>query len=80
VTCRDAIGLLGEFLAGELTPKNRARLAFHLARCRPCRAYLRTYRKTRQLAHRAGAVEMPDEMKRRVRSFLLEVLTREDRK
>jgi hypothetical protein len=80
VTCRDAIAVLGEFLANELSPKDRARLALHLAGCRPCRAYLRTYRKTRQLAQRAGAVEMPDEMKHRVRSFLLEVLSREGHK
>jgi anti-sigma factor RsiW len=80
VTCRDAIAVLGDFLANELSPKDRARLAFHLAGCRPCRAYLRTYRKTRQLAHRAGALQMPEEMKRRMRSFLLEVLTRGNQK
>ena len=77
VTCRDAIAVLGEFFANELSSKDRARLALHLAGCRPCRAYLRTYRKTRRLAQRAGAVEMPEEMKHRVRSFLLDLLTRE---
>jgi anti-sigma factor RsiW len=76
VTCRDAITLLGDFLASELGPKDRARLAFHLAGCRPCRAYLRTYRKTRQLTHQAGAVEMPEEMKRRLRAFLGEAMAR----
>ena len=76
VTCRDAIAILGDFLAKELGPKDRARLAFHLAGCKPCRAYLRTYRKTRHLTHRAGAVEMPEEMKRRVRAFLLDALRR----
>jgi anti-sigma factor RsiW len=76
VTCRDAIAVLGDFLAHELSPKDRARLALHLAGCKPCRAYLRTYRKTHQLAQRAGAVEMPEEMKRRVRAFLVEALTR----
>ena len=76
MTCRDAIAVLGDFLANELGPKDRARLAFHLAGCRPCRAYLRTYRKTRQLANRAGAVEMPAEMKRRLRAFLVETMTR----
>ena len=76
VTCRDAIAVLGDFLATELGPKDRARLAFHLARCQPCRAYLRTYRKTRQLANRAAAVEMPAEMKRRLRAFLVETMTR----
>jgi anti-sigma factor RsiW len=76
MTCRDAIAILGDFLAGELGPAARARLALHLAGCRPCRAYLRTYRKTVRLTRRGAAVEMPDEMKRRLRAFLLETLSR----
>jgi hypothetical protein len=76
VTCRDAIDLLGDFLARELGPRDRARLHLHLAGCRPCRAYLRTYRRTVRLAARAGQVEMPEEMKRRLRAFLVETLSR----
>jgi len=76
VTCRDAIGLLGDFLGKELGPKDRARLALHLAGCRPCRAYLRTYRKTARLAGRAATAEMPAEMKERLRTFLVETLSR----
>jgi anti-sigma factor RsiW len=76
VTCRDAIALLGDFLGKELGPSDRARLALHLAGCRPCRAYLRTYRKTARLAARAATVEMPAEMKQRLRAFLIETLSR----
>ena len=76
MTCRDAITLLGDFLGKELGPKDRARLAFHLAGCRPCRAYLRTYRKTARLASRAATAEMPAEMKQRLRAFLIETLSR----
>jgi hypothetical protein len=75
VTCRDAIDLLGDFLARELGPRDRVRLRLHLAGCRPCRAYLRTYRRTVRLAGRAGEIEMPEEMKRRLRAFLLEQLS-----
>jgi anti-sigma factor RsiW len=78
VTCRDAIAVLGDFLAKELGPKARARLALHLAACKPCRAYLRTYGKTTRLARRAGAVDMPEEMRRRLRAFLVETLTKPD--
>ena len=74
MTCRDAIALLADFLGLELGPRDYARFAAHLAGCRPCRAYLRTYRKTKRLAGRAAAVEMPEEMKRRVRAFLIERL------
>lgn len=76
MTCRDAIGLLGDFLGKELGPKDRARLALHLAGCRPCRAYLRTYRKAARLAPRAATADMPAEMKQRLRAFLLETLSR----
>jgi anti-sigma factor RsiW len=76
VTCRDAIGLFTDFLGKELGPRDRARLALHLAGCRPCRAYLRTYRKTARLAGRAVTAEMPEEMKQRLRAFLIETLSR----
>ena len=76
MTCRDAIALLGDFLGKELRPSDRARLALHLTGCRPCRAYLRTYRKTARLAARAAAADMPEEMKRRLRAFLIETLSR----
>jgi anti-sigma factor RsiW len=77
VTCRDAIDLLGEFLGSELGPRDRVRLMVHLAGCRPCRAYLRTYRKTARVAGRAATAEMPEEMKRRLRAFLAETLSRD---
>ena len=76
MTCRAAIALLGDFLGKELGPKDRARLAVHLAGCRPCRAYLRTYRKTARLGGRAATAEMPEEMKKRLRAFLIETLSR----
>ena len=76
MTCRDAIALLDDFLGKELGPRDRARLALHLAGCRPCRAYLRTYRKTAHLASRAATAEMPEEMKARLRAFLIETLSR----
>ena len=76
MTCRETIELLGDFLGSELGRADRARLVLHLAACRPCRAYLRTYRATRRLAGRAAAAEMPEEMRRRLRRFLVETLTR----
>jgi anti-sigma factor RsiW len=77
LTCKDAIELMGEYLEAALGPELVAALERHLADCRPCVAYLNTYRKTRQLAGEVGRLEMPDEMKRRLRQLLLEQLTRE---
>jgi anti-sigma factor RsiW len=71
MTCRDAIAVLADYLEHALQPDGLAAIESHLDGCEPCRAYLATYRKTRALGARAARVEMPDEMKARLRQFLL---------
>jgi anti-sigma factor RsiW len=77
MTCRELIDILGDYLEGELGPDVISQFERHLADCAPCRAYLATYRKTRELTPGATAVEMPEEMRARLRRFLAEVLGRE---
>ena len=79
LTCREAIGLLGQYLEASLTPGQLAKLEEHLAACGPCQAYLNTYRRTKTLATEAGHVEMPEEMRRRLREFLITQLSTGDR-
>jgi anti-sigma factor RsiW len=74
MTCRELIEVLVDYLEGALTADVVAALERHLADCAPCRAYLATYRKTRTLTAGAGRLEMPDEMKIRLRRFLLDQL------
>jgi anti-sigma factor RsiW len=74
MTCQDAIGLLAEYLEATLEPAVLEQLEAHLADCEPCRAYLATYRRTVGVAAESGKVAMPDEMRRRLRAFLLERL------
>jgi anti-sigma factor RsiW len=71
VTCKDAIAILADYLESTLSPELVEKLEEHLRDCAPCRAYLATYRKTKSLAADAGRVEMPEEMKTRLREFLL---------
>jgi anti-sigma factor RsiW len=71
MTCQDAIALLSDYLEGALSPDFLMELEEHLEGCPACRAYLATYRKTRSLAADASRVEMPEEMKTRLREFLL---------
>jgi len=71
VTCKDAISILADYLESALSPELVEKLEEHLRDCAPCRAYLATYRKTKSLAADAGRVEMPEEMKTRLREFLL---------
>jgi anti-sigma factor RsiW len=74
MTCKDAIAVLGEYLEETLSPEVLAALEQHLHDCAPCRAYLATYRKTRDVAAAAQRVPMPEEMKHRLRQFLVEQL------
>jgi len=72
MTCHDVIDVLIDYLDQVLTPEVAADLERHLAGCEPCRAYLATYRRTRALGAQAARLEMPDEMRARLRQFLLE--------
>jgi anti-sigma factor RsiW len=74
LTCQDAIALLLEYLEATLDDEIVAQLEAHLAGCEPCRAYLATYRRTVGVVGEAGKVPMPDEMRRRLTTFLLERL------
>ena len=74
MTCKDAIDIIADFLDQVLASDAADALEAHLRECEPCRAYLNTYRKTRGLVSEAGRVAMPDELKSRLRHFLLEQL------
>ena len=70
LTCREVIARLSDYLGRELGPFDVLRIIVHLAGCAPCRAYLRTLRAAIRIAGRAADVEMPEEMKQRLRAFL----------
>jgi len=74
MTCKEAIDVLGDYLEETLADELVQELERHLDDCAPCRAYLSTYRKTRELTGRAGRVPMPEEMKKRLHRFLLDRL------
>lgn len=79
MTCKDAIAILGDFLEEALSPDAVREMEGHFRDCKPCRAYLNTYRRTRGLVARAGRAEMPEELKERLRQFLLSRLTKAPR-
>jgi anti-sigma factor RsiW len=79
LTCREAIGLLADYLESALTQAQLAELEAHLAECEPCQAYLNTYRRTKALTAQTERVEMPAEMRRRLSEFLIRHLPRESR-
>jgi anti-sigma factor RsiW len=70
VTCRELIDILDDYVDGALPDDLRADLEHHLENCVPCSAYLATYRKTREIGAAAARIEMPDELRARLRRFL----------
>lgn len=78
MTCKEAIEVLAEYIEASLTSELADELERHLRDCAPCRAYLSTYRKTRELTAEVGRAPMPVEMKQRLHRFLLERLSRSD--
>lgn len=72
LTCRQVIlDHLDDYLDGSLNPEVVEDFERHLAICPPCVAYLNTYKKTRELTRRAGSDAMSEEVKARLRDFLL---------
>jgi anti-sigma factor RsiW len=74
MTCKEAIDVLADYIEANLTPVLADELERHLLDCAPCRAYLSTYRKTRELTGEVGREPMPEEMKQRLHRFLLDHL------
>jgi predicted anti-sigma-YlaC factor YlaD len=65
ITCRDLYGFLDEFLADGLDLPTQVAFRAHLAVCRACRRYLRTYEAALAAAKTAEAVpveEPPEEL------------------
>ncbi len=76
MTCKEAIAKLAEYLDAELTPLDLAGFEAHLRVCEPCRAYLATYRKTKELAAKVNRVDMPEELKTRLHALLVDQIRR----
>jgi anti-sigma factor RsiW len=74
MTCRELIDVLADYLEQSLPADVAEALERHLDDCAPCRAYLATYQKSRALGAEAQRLDMPDEMKERLRRFLVDRL------
>ena len=72
--CRELIDIIDDYLDAVLAPDVTQELERHLAECAPCGAYIATYRQTRRIGAAAARVDMPEEMKARLRRFVAENL------
>jgi anti-sigma factor (TIGR02949 family) len=70
-SCKKVLDALAEYLEGDLTPEDQERFERHMQDCPPCDAFLKTYRKSGELAREVLSTrELPDELNDRVRAFL----------
>lgn len=46
IPCREFIEFIGQYIADELSPEERAKFEFHLTHCAPCVRYLQSYKET----------------------------------
>ncbi|HEX9493992.1 MAG TPA: anti-sigma factor [Thermoanaerobaculia bacterium] len=68
MNCREVIGFLMEYLDGALAAAERSEFEKHLAVCRSCVAYLRTYEQTvrMEVTTRIEEVTVPEELVRAI--------------
>ena len=70
-SCKEILETLAEYLEGDLTAEERATFERHMQDCPLCDAFLKTYRKSGDLAREVFKNrEVPAELNDRVRSFL----------
>jgi anti-sigma factor RsiW len=69
-SCQDINQLLVDYLDESLPGETQQDLEMHLAKCKNCAKYLKTYRKTIELTGKLEIEKMPEELKKRLLDFL----------
>ena len=70
IECRQIADLLSDYLDGTLPKPTRELLEWHIEGCRPCVAFVNTYRGTINAATKLKDVEIPSELKQRLLAVL----------
>ena len=68
--CKDTLGILSDYLDGELEDRLCAEIERHMAECGDCRVMVDTLRKTVLLYRRLGHQELPSEARERLYAVL----------
>jgi hypothetical protein len=72
MNCKELVYLLSDYLDGSMEETLRQELSVHIEMCEPCLNFLKTYDKTRILCRQLRPEEIPEEMRLRLRSFVLQ--------
>ena len=76
LTCQQITDAIIDYLTGAMRPESARRFADHLRRCPDCVAFLNTYESTVRATRSLSYEDVPDEMRARVRQFLLTAIAR----
>jgi anti-sigma factor RsiW len=68
--CCDIVGLLADYIEGQLPEHVRGELTRHLEKCPRCVAQLRTYQSTVSLLRSLNEDELPPELRLTLKSFV----------
>jgi anti-sigma factor RsiW len=68
--CHDVVGLLADFVEGQLPGDVHAELEQHLSKCPRCITQLKTYRSTVSLLRSIDEKDLPPELRCTLHSFL----------
>ena len=74
MNCKELAYLLADYLDGSMDPRMRAEFDEHIAMCRACMAFVKTYRTTLKKAAELRSdikYEIPEEVKERLNKFLI---------
>lgn len=77
--CKELVYLLADYLDGTMEETLRQELSVHIEMCEPCLNFLKTYDKTRILCRQLQPEEIPEEMRLRLRSFVLQKVSEHHR-
>jgi hypothetical protein len=72
VKCKEFLNELSEFLDGTLDPALKAELEEHLVWCHQCYVVCDTTKKTIQIYRKNDVYELPDPIRERLQSAILE--------
>lgn len=72
MNCKELAYLLGDYVDGTMEAYLKEELDVHLAECEPCIRFLRTYDRTRELARRIEPERIPEELRERLKSFVMQ--------
>ena len=71
MNCKELVDILGDYVDGSMPAALKDELSEHMRKCETCLSFLKSYDRTRLLGRELRSDEMPEEMRLKLRSFVL---------